>query len=1730
MHRIGIILVFCALTAAQLRTQDDLNLMARVLKVSWTVVTNTEEVERYNVELTLQNDATNLSLSYGPWKIYFDCIYMIEPDLLGAGGNRSALLVGQGVKVTHVQGTFFILEPSPAFSPMPPKSKRKFFFKVQFWSVSRTDNMPNWYLAQQGFEPAIIESTRDLSYVADKTTPAQWKRFNYDYFNPFTSQERYDRNYIPLAADDTEVRILPKPVSLQVKSSSKLTIDITWYIGYVGQLASEASYLGSYIGLPKHRITPGAIRPAPNTIGLRMANISLNAEAYTLTVNASTATIHIIGQTAAGVFYGIVSLIALMNEKGQVPEVDIVDSPRFGYRGLMLDIARNFHDKGQIIRILEWMGKLKLNVLHLHLTDDEGWRLEVPDLPELVQLGSRRCHDVTETQCLLPQLGSGPRDTPHGSGHLNSSDYREILERANVLHVKVIPEFDMPGHARAAIKAMKLRAATGAGNDTVLTEDGDPSVYSSPQQFTDNAINPCLESTYKFISIIMDEIIRLHAAGKQPLEVFHFGGDEVGRGAWLNSTACQRLRSEGKLPGGSPKWYFFQRVSQLAAARKLSLGAWEDGLILDNNPFNVSSANVSNVYAYAWDNVWEWGTIARTYTLANRGYKVVMAHASHLYFDHPYEPDPEERGYYWATRYTDIKKAFSYNAVRFYDNILMQRSGQPVKEEELCGAANTDCPPLMVEANIAGMEAALFSETTRTEEDLHDRLFPRLLAMAERAWHKAPWEDLPRGEERDRKLDEDWQSFVRGVGHRVLRKLEADGVMYKLPPPGGRISNGMLLTTPLFPGLSVQYSHNAGQTWADASGTVVRVSEDNPIIWLRTVSSDGSRFSRTVTLYFNQPAAVVNQPVIDYISQNLTVKFTVVDNYKKYGEEFYQVKLTFTNNGNLSIPGGNWRIYFPNVNTIEPDDLLDGRDYIDHTVKMSISHVAGYLYSVGPTRDFAGLDRWQEIELNFKISNWCVSRYEMFPRTYVSAPGMAARDIVSTVGEGLDYVTPFTKMEQWKRFENDLFDPWTPGIRYDRNVDRSVSFQETAMVLPPVVSYKSETVASGAKYFNLLDAPVTVVYDTPELNEVASVFKGLMEKFFTVTLTLSATTPDTRYIHFKLGNFTGGENSTEGYHVKVGTDGVIATARTADGAFYAAMTVFQLAYKSATPGAIPLCDITDWPRFPYRGMHVDVGRNFLPKSSVLKLLEVMAIYKMNKLHFHLSDDEGWRLEIPELDELTQIGSRRCHDLEEKTCVMSTLGSGSGTDNSGSGYYNTTEYREILRFAKERHIEVIPEFDMPGHAHAAIIAMRNRKQKLEALGDIANARLYDLQDESDTSHYISVQTYTDNAINPCIESTYNFINEVFMQVKKLHIDIQPLKVFHFGGDEVAKGAWLNSSACASLLRADVNLKWEFTRRVAGITKDVTLGAWEDGLMDHASVPWNRTDLPNKEIIAQAWQNVWEWGAGSRAYNLANAGYKVVFSPVTHTYLDHPQEPSPEERGLYWGTRYTDAYKTFSFMPDDYYLNADIQRSGEPISLSDICGEDKSGCPPLLKPENILGLQGQLWSETVRTPAQFEYMVFPRLLAIAERAWHKAPWEGKEKGVREQEMKRDWSRFARGVGRSDMAILDKLKVEYRVPPPGARQSGNKIAANVEFPDLLIQQRVSDSWWEPFDASKTYKDGQEIYLRSISTDNARASIEVKVKVTISGGNSTGSNNSGNNLSCYVFLLLLCCIFYVI
>ena len=235
-----------------------------------------------------------------------------------------------------------------------------------------------------------------------------------------------------------------------------------------------------------------------------------------------------------------------------------------------------------------------------------------------------------------------------------------------------------------------------------------------------------------------------------------------------------------------------------------------------------------------------------------------------------------------------------------------------------------------------------------------------------------------------------------------------------------------------------------------------------------------------------------------------------------------------------------------------------------------------------------------------------------------------------------------------------------------------------------------------------------------------------------------------------------------------------------------------------------------------------------------------------------------------LDFFIQVGAKRCHDLQEKSCILSSLGSGPDNTTAGTGYYSTEDYREILRHANERHIQVIPEFDFPGHSHAAIKSMVGRHDRLVKQGKDNEAKEFLLNDFNDKSRYFSVQHFTDGVTNPCIPSTYRFLDYMISALVRMHNDIQPLSLYHFGGDEVAWGVWKKSPACDRFANAssksEEDIRKElmayFITKVSQITQNYGLefGGWGDAFFggNKDYVLTNRKNFKNKEVYSYYWK--------------------------------------------------------------------------------------------------------------------------------------------------------------------------------------------------------------------------------------------------------------------------------------
>ncbi|CAG2208070.1 HEXA_B [Mytilus edulis] len=778
---------------SQIATQSDLDQIASGLDIKVDMVENLDDGSRHLFKVTFNNKAPK-SLTESKHILSKDGLYT-KPE--------GYTLPNVNLKVMHENGCLYSMTPTTGFKELPQNGTREITFYAANWAVSKTDIPPNWYISADGLNARVIDSTKE-GFVGEFTSAKQWKRKKEDKYDPYSPMSRYQR-YKTTNTNVQMKMVIPTPKEITNLDTSKL-LNITGKVTIVHSgLDNEAAFLTD-----KYNFDSSATASANGVnIYLSINSTILSAEGYSLTVNPSAKDVIIYGKTNAGVLYGVQSLLSLLSHGLSIPQMEIRDEPRFEFRGMFIDVARNFVSKNVLEKLMDSMAMYKLNKLHLHLADDEGWRIEINGLPELTQVGSKRCHSNTEDVCLIPQLGSGPDTTTSGSGFYSIQEYKDILSYAKKRHIEVIPEIDTPGHARAAIIAMEARYRKFSNTNNMeaekyrLIDPDNESKFLSVQYFKDNAVNPCIESTYVFIEKVVSELKAMHTDAGHPLNIYHFGGDEVAK----NCMDAASIRNELKN-------YFTQRVANITFTHGLNMAGWEDG-------FNAGDAR-------------------RAYNYANAGYKVIMSHATHLYFDHPYEPDPEERGLYWAPRFTDSYKSFRFLPDNLYENIDVTRMGVPLSKSEVCGANNKKCPALQKPENIAGMQGHLWSETILSEDNFYYMIFPRLLALAERAWHKASWENVADKTKRTMDMDNDWDSFALTLGTKELNRLDSIGINYRVPPPGGSLDGDEIKPNTAFPGLSVEYSTDS-QTWK--SGTIPYTGSP---VYLRTKSADGKRTSRVV--------------------------------------------------------------------------------------------------------------------------------------------------------------------------------------------------------------------------------------------------------------------------------------------------------------------------------------------------------------------------------------------------------------------------------------------------------------------------------------------------------------------------------------------------------------------------------------------------------------------------------------------------------------------------------------------------------------------------------------------------------------------------------------------------------------------------------------------------------------------------------------------------------------------
>jgi len=793
------------------------------------------------------------SLNDGNWKLYFHSI------------RRILRVDSDEFSVSHVNGDLNYLEPTENFSGFDAAVKT-IGLVTEFNHLIESDFMPRYWLARDTGEVTLIANTDDDTNENQYATPIagdNQRAFNGETTPLATAASRFTKNQptqaivdsSPLNTAQLQSRIIPQPRSVVLGNGS---LSIAGGFSFAGTALSpgniaalqtrQASFMSTANGTPFNAIIDN----------------TLNADSYRLVVNESG--IRLTGSDRQALFNGAQSLLGMVQiGTGTIPYVTIDDSPRFTFRGMHLDVARNFQSVDSVKTLLDQMAAYKLNKLHLHLSDDEGWRLEIPSLPELTSVGAVRSFQldaagrVTEIAGLMPQLGSGPQSDNQGSGFFTAAQFVELLQYAADREISIIPELDMPAHARAAVVAMRARAVNlgDANNLDVRVDDpADTSRYLTIQHYNDGILNPCVAGTYNLITNVVNDVNAMYTQAGQTLDVWHMGGDEarnvftgggfqdgdIDRSAWdfpwEQSPACasfiQNTAEVSSRDDLQP--YFVKRVAQIVADAGIpAMYAYQDIYDL----LNATELATQRAGVGFWEPISSGEGANNINGFSNRGFETVVTVPDFLYFDFPQEVDPEERGYYWATRFTDTRKVFGFAP----ENLPQNAETSLNREGQQWSATGS-------EANLGfiGMQGQLWGETVRTAEQMDYMLYPRLLALAERAWHKAPWElDYQPGRSfsgtttfvsKDT-LEADYAGFAQALALKELPKLDAASIRYRISVPGASSQNGVLVMNSDFPGLPLEYSTDGANFIPYAPGTNAA-----GVLAVRAKSTDGARVGR----------------------------------------------------------------------------------------------------------------------------------------------------------------------------------------------------------------------------------------------------------------------------------------------------------------------------------------------------------------------------------------------------------------------------------------------------------------------------------------------------------------------------------------------------------------------------------------------------------------------------------------------------------------------------------------------------------------------------------------------------------------------------------------------------------------------------------------------------------------------------------------------------------------------
>ena len=582
------------------------------LSLHWEFGQNDVEPGICEAYLTLTNTSKQ-ELTHEDWTLYFNLMSL-----------HPIYTEGDALRETEIQASWHSIEPTQTFAPLAPGESREYTLRYKGSAIREN-------ICPEGF--FLIQNSKFKINPKPISIPCTYA--------PYTRPEQMKRGIVTWEKT---------PYA-----------DGEYVFDYVERVLGERREVQPLLPQPKQMIYADGVCEVAKAEIISRTDANMVKEGYMMIISPDT--IRIEASDEAGVFY---AKQTLKQWGGTLPCGRVTDYPDLQHRGIMLDVVRNYYPVDSIYRILDMMAYHKLNVLHFHLSDDEAWRLEIPGLPQLTDIGSKRGYTTDESNCLLPMYCGGWDDNANttANGYITREEYINLLKYAQERHIRVIPEIDMPGHMRAAKKAM----------GKLLTDSAfDARVYKSAQNYTDNVIDVSKPYAVEFIDHVVTEIVKMHEEAGHPLTIFNIGGDEVPKGA-LTKEEHQA---------------FIDAVLEILKRYNLQPMGWEE--------IDHFCQPESGAICYAWLN-----SESKPMQLAEAGYQVVIATASHLYFDFAYCNHHEEKGLSWGG-YTDEYRSFNWLPAQH--------------------------------PNIIGMNAQLWGDVIRSFSQVERQIYPKIYGLAERAWN-----------------------------------------------------------------------------------------------------------------------------------------------------------------------------------------------------------------------------------------------------------------------------------------------------------------------------------------------------------------------------------------------------------------------------------------------------------------------------------------------------------------------------------------------------------------------------------------------------------------------------------------------------------------------------------------------------------------------------------------------------------------------------------------------------------------------------------------------------------------------------------------------------------------------------------------------------------------------------------------------------------------------------------